>query len=240
MNMNINQPNTDSSANSRVVAFFDIDQTLIRGSSSYYVARELYRRNFFGWRDIFFAARHSLLYMLFGESKRRLDLVADRALNVLAGRSVDEVSKIVEELYDNDLHGRIFVYMREVLNRHLVAGHDVWLVSAVPVQIGAVIAKKLGVNGILGTKVKVVDGVLAPELDGELMHNEGKGLAVSKVASEYEYDLTNSFAYGDSYGDIPMLSMVGFPCGVNPDRKLRRVCESKGWNILRVKRTFNG
>lgn len=236
---NIGLPNSGENT-SRVVALFDIDQTLVRGSSSYYVARELYRRSFFGWRDIFFAARQTFLYLTFGESKRRLDKTVERGLNALAGRSVDEVSEIVQELYDKEIHGRVFVYMKEVLNRHLKAGHDVWLVSAVPVQIGDVIAKNLGAKGILGTKVKVVDGVLSNELDGSLMHNRGKEAAVVKLAEEQGYDLSKSFAYGDSYGDIPMLSLVGFPCGVNPERKLRKVCEDKGWNILKVKRTFSG
>ena len=180
------------------------------------------------------------MYLLLGESRSRLDLVTERALNVLAGYSVDEVSAIVQELYSAKLEGKVFVYMREVLRRHLDAGHDVWFVSAVPVQIGEVIARELGARGVLGTKVKVVDGVLQPSLVGSLMHNKGKADAVEGLAAEFGYDLSKSFAYGDSFGDVFMLSLVGFPCGVNPDRRLRRVCVERGWNVLHVKRTFGG
>lgn len=242
-NMNIDNAKCDMSNDfvfgNKIVALFDIDQTLMKGSSSYYVACDLYNRKFFGLRDIFFATRHVILYLLLGESKRRMNLVCDRALRVLAGRSVDEVSNIMQEIYDRDMKSKVFLYMKYVLQRHIKAGHDIWLVSAVPVQISDVIAKNLGAKGALGTKVKVVDGILQPELDGCFMHGEGKREAVLQLAVERGYDLSSSFAYGDSYQDMHMLSLVGFPCAVNPDRKLRKVCLARGWNILHVKRTNN-
>src|SRR5690606_11055421 len=116
----------------RVAAFFDVDNTIIRGASSFHLARALYQREFFSTLDIVRFAVHQARYLLFGENKQQIDRIRSRALALIAGRSVAEVTAIGEEVYDTVLSLRIYPGTRRLLDEHLAAGHQVWLVSATP------------------------------------------------------------------------------------------------------------
>lgn len=234
----VSQTHSDVSE-TKIVAFFDVDQTLMRGSSSYYVARELFRRKFFGVKDIFFTLKHTIMYLLFGESDKRMQLVKNRALAVMAGHSVDEIIQIGEYVYETCLENRLFTQSVKLLQKHIDAGHDVWIVSAIPVQIANIFAERIGATGALATEAKVIDGIVQPELIGTFVHGKGKAEVALKLAEHKGYDLLNSFAYGDSNADISLLSLVGNPNAVNPDRVLRKYAQEHGWNILKVKNTFS-
>lgn len=223
-----------------VAAFFDIDETLIRGASSYHVTRELYRRRFFGWRDIFFALRHTVLYILFGEDKDRVDALTHRALNVMAGHSVDEVVSVGVDVANELMEHRIFPGAQALLTKHLQAGHEVWLLSATPVQVAQVIGKRLGVTGVVGTEVKTENGVFLPTLDAPFMHGAGKGKAVRRLANERQINLEKSFAYSDSFNDLPMLLTVGRRAAINPDLKLRAYALKFNWKIVDFRRFKRG
>ena len=99
----------------KVAAFFDVDNTLIRGASAYHLARELYRRKFFGARDILFAIRHAALYSMFGETVERVDAVRSRALLAIKGHAVAEVISIGEEVYARVLAPRIVAGTKTIL-----------------------------------------------------------------------------------------------------------------------------
>src|SRR5699024_1709409 len=102
-----------------VAAFFDVDNTIIRGASAYHLARELYRRDFFGLRDIAFFAGHSGLYLLLGESLNRIAAIRARALRIVRGRTVAEIVSIGEEVYDQVLANKIFPGARALIEEHL-------------------------------------------------------------------------------------------------------------------------
>ena len=114
---------------------------------------------------------------------------------------------------------------------HLAAGQQVWLVSATPVQIGQALAARLGFTGALGTVAEAEDGVFTGRLVGDILHGPGKRHAVAALAALQQLDLKQCTAYSDSINDIPMLSMVGTPVAVNPDRALRKHAQDKGWEI---------
>ncbi|OKL47963.1 hypothetical protein BSR29_05645 [Boudabousia liubingyangii] len=216
----------------KAAAFFDIDQTLIKGASAFQVAKALYKRNFFGKRDIFFAARHALLYRLLGEDKRSINRVVQRGLDVMAGHSAEELEEIVDELYGKIFSHRIIPGTRAILDRHLELGHEVWLISATPTQVSETIARKMGATGSLGTRVKT-DGHnrFLPELESGIMHLRGKAMAAVSLASRRDLDLKSSFAYGDSINDLPLLETVGNPCAINPEPLLRLVAIDNDWPI---------
>jgi len=219
-----------------VAAFFDIDNTIIRGASAYHLARELYRRDFFGLRDIAFFAGHSVLYLLLGESLRRIATIRARALRVVQGRTVAEIVSIGEEVYDQVLATKVFPGARALIEEHRAAGHEVWFVSATPVEIADLIAGRLGATGALGTVAEHRDGVYTGELSGNMLHGEGKKARVLALARERGIDLARSFAYGDSVNDIPLLSTVGSPCAINPEPRLRLHAAEVGWPVRDFRR----
>jgi len=219
-----------------IAAFFDVDNTLIRGASAYHLAKELYRRDFFGLRDIAFFAGHSAMYFLFGENLRRISAVRGRALQIVRGRTVAEVLSIGEEVYDQVLATKIFPGSRALIESHRAAGHEVWLITATPSEIADLIARRVGATGALGTVAESQDGVYTGELRGNMLHGEGKKATVVTLAAERGIDLSLSHAYGDSVNDIPLLSTVGHACAINPEPRLRLHAADVGWPVRDFRR----
>ncbi|MEE6294448.1 HAD family hydrolase [Georgenia wangjunii] len=219
-----------------MAAFFDVDNTIIRGASAYHLARELYRRDFFGARDIVFFAGHSLAYGILGEDTRRIAAVRARALRIVRGRTVAEIVSIGEEVYDQVLAHRVFPGARALIDGHLAAGHQVWLITATPAEIGDLIARRLGVTGALGTIAEVKDGTYTGHLEANMLHGEGKKAAALEVAEREGLDLERSYAYGDSINDTPILSSVGHPCAINPEPRLRLHAAEVGWPVRDFRR----
>ena len=221
---------------SATAAFFDVDNTIIRGASAFHLAKSAYQRKFFGTRDILRFAVIQARYLVFGENKDEIDKVRNRALSLIAGRSVAEVATLGEEVWDAVLSLRIYPGTRRLLDEHIAAGHQVWLITATPVEIAQLIARRLGATGALGTIAEHKDGFYTGRLNGDLMHGQAKAAAIVELAKINEIDLDESYAYGDSLNDLPMMRAVGHPCPINPDLRLRRHAQEVGWPI----REFRG
>lgn len=214
-----------------VGAFFDVDNTIIRGASAFHVAVGLYRRGLLRAPDIARFGTHQLRYRAFGENRQRMDEVRATALQLVRGHSVAEMCGIAEDVYDQVMTLRIFPGARRLLDEHRAAGHRVWLVTAGPAEIAQLIARKLGADGALGTVVEQQDGLYTGRLCGDLLHGAAKADAVERLARREGIDLASSYAYGDSTHDVPILSLVGNPVAINPDRRLRRHAASAGWPV---------
>ncbi|GMA22853.1 hydrolase [Luteimicrobium album] len=217
---------------STVAAFFDVDNTLVRGASTFHLARALHAHGFFRARDIARFAVHQARYAVYGENTQHLDKVRSKALCLVAGHSVHEVCSIGEQVYDDVLALRIFPGTKALLEAHLAAGHQVWLVTAAPVEVGGLIARRLGATGALATVPEHdADGVYTGRLDGELMHGAAKARAARDLAARTGIDLDRSYAYGDSMNDVDLLGTVGHPCAVNAEPRLRRLARANGWDV---------
>ncbi len=217
-------------------AFFDIDNTIIRGASAYHLARELYRRGFFGLLDITFFAGHAFAFLLFGENRRRIEALRARALRIVRGRTVAEIVSIGDDVYEQVLAHRIFPGAQDLIADHLSAGDEVWLISATPQEIAQLIARRLGVTGALGTVAESHHGVYTGELQGNMLHGEGKQATVRALAERRTIDLGQSYAYGDSINDAPLLATVGHPCAINPEPRLRLHAAEVGWPVRDFRR----
>jgi len=223
------------SAKPKVAAFFDLDETVIRGASSWILTRELFRHGFFGIRDLFFAARQAFLYVVLGEDQKRVEQVKNRALQVMAGHSSQEITAISQEVCDL-LEKKLFPQAQGLIKRHQAAGHDIWLISAAPSELPQMLAKRLGLTGGIGTEIAVKDGVYEARLASELMHAQGKRDRVVSLARERGYDLASCFAYSDSDNDMPLLTLVGKPSAINPDIWLRVRAFQRGWPVIDFRR----
>ena len=216
-------------------AFFDVDNTLLRGASGFHLAREMYRMKFFSTRDIAWFAGQAIVYGLRGESETRIAAIRARALTTMAGRRQSEVEAIGERIYERELEPRLFAGTRKLVVDHLAAGDQVWLITATPREIGDLLARKLGANGAVATVAEVVDDVYTGRLVGDLMHAERKALAVAEIAERSEINLADCYAYGASINDAPMLARVGHPTAINPDRQLLALARKQDWPIVRMR-----
>ena len=216
----------------RAGAFFDVDNTIMRGASIYYFARGLAARKMFGPRDLAMMVLGQLVFRIRGaENSDHIDAAREAALAFVAGHEVAEISALGEEIYDELMADRIWEGARELTQAHLHAGQRVWLVTATPVELADVVASRLGLTGALGTVAESSDGVYTGRLIGGLLHGEAKAAAVLALAERENLDLTACSAYSDSANDLPMLNLVGHPNAVNPDGALRAVARERGWPI---------
>ncbi|MGJ9413291.1 HAD family hydrolase [Aeromicrobium sp. CF4.19] len=213
-------------------AFFDVDNTLMQGASIFHFARGLHRREFFTTSDIMRAAWQQMYFRVAGvEDPEHIAKARSSALAFIAGHRVSELQEIGEEIFDEQMAGRIWPGTRAIAQQHLDRGERVWLITAAPVEVASVIARRLGLTGALGTVAEHVDGVYTGELVGEMLHGEGKAVAVRAIAEREGLDLARCSAYSDSSNDLPMLSLVGHPCAVNPDARLLAHAKANGWQI---------
>ncbi|MFT4166816.1 MAG: HAD-IB family hydrolase [Microlunatus sp.] len=216
----------------QAAAFFDLDNTMIQGASMFYLAKGLYRRNIFPRKTILRALWLQLQFRFIGgENPDHIAEAQASSLSLITGLSVEKITSVCEEIYDDTIAPRIWPGTRAIAQLHLDAGHQVWLVTAAPQEIAELIASRLGISGALGTRAAVVDGCYTGQLERELMHGPAKAAAVLDLAGLYGFDLARSFAYSDSHNDLPLLSVVGHPCAVNPDTELLDHAEQQDWQI---------
>lgn len=213
-------------------AFFDVDNTMMVGASLFHFARGLAARKFFTTADLAGFAWQQLRFRVGGrETSYSTTTGRDTALSFVAGRSVGEISALGEEIYDELMADRIWTGTRALAEMHLDAGHRVWLVTATPVELASIIARRLGLTGALGTVAESVDGYYTGRLVGEILHGPAKAHAVRALAVREGLDLQRCAAYSDSVNDVPMLSAVGTAVAVNPDSELRDVARERGWPV---------
>jgi HAD superfamily hydrolase (TIGR01490 family) len=221
-------PEPDPSA----AAFFDVDNTMMRGASIYYFARGLASRKLLTMRDLAMFAWGQAAFRIRGtENTDHIGTAKEAALAFVAGQKVTDLIKLCEEIYDDVLAGRIWTGTRALALQHLDAGQQVWLVTATPVELARVIAHRLGLTGALGTVAETADGVYTGQLVGNLLHGPAKSEAVRALAAREGLDLHRCFAYSDSSNDLPMLSAVGYPHAVNPDPELREHAREHDWPV---------
>ncbi|MFD0823000.1 HAD family hydrolase, partial [Micromonospora zhanjiangensis] len=213
-------------------AFFDVDNTMMQGASLYWFARGLAARRYFTAADLARFAWQQLRFRLLAtEHAGAMSNAKEAALAFVEGWRVGDIERLTAEIFDELMAPRIWAGSRALAQLHLAAGQRVWLVSAAPVEIGRVIAERLGLTGAIGTVAEIRDGVYTGRLVGELMHGPAKAEAITQLAAAEGLDLSRCTAYSDSVNDIPMLSTVGRSVAVNPDPALLRAARSHGWEV---------
>lgn len=216
----------------KAAAFFDVDNTVMQGASIFHLAKGLYRRKFFTTRDLVGAAYKQAYFRIAGvEDPEHVAEARNSALAFIAGHTVQELEEIGEEIFDEAMAHRIWPGTRALAQMHLDQGQRVWLVTAAPIEIASLIARRLGLTGALGTVSEHVDGVYTGKLVGDMLHGPAKAVAVTALAEREGLDLALCSAYSDSSNDLPMLSLVGDPCAINPDARLRAHARANGWRI---------
>jgi len=213
-------------------AFFDVDNTVIQGASIFHLARGMHRRKFFTTREIAGAMWKQLYFRVAGvENPEHVADTRTAALSFIAGHTVAELEQLGEEIFDEAMAARVWPGTKALAQIHLDLGQRVWLVTAAPVEIASIIARRLGLTGALGTVAEHESGVYTGRLVGDLLHGPAKAEAINALAVREGLDLARCTAYSDSVNDLPMLSTVGTAVAINPDAKLRAHARAQGWRI---------
>lgn len=216
-----------------VAAFFDVDKTLMRGSTMYYFATGLVRRRFISPRQIGEIAWRQLRFAVSGrEHLGDVAAIIEQAQELVAGRRVQEIVALGEEIYAERMADKLWPGAVALVDEHLAKGHQVWIVTSTGQEIADMISAQLKITGALGTKSESKDGIYTGRLAGKPLHGPAKADAVVELAERQGLELSRCFAYSDSSNDIPMLSRVGNPVAVNPDKQLREHATRLGWPVV--------
>jgi HAD superfamily hydrolase (TIGR01490 family) len=229
------RPNATAGAPQSAAAFFDLDKTLIEGSSALHFARAAYKTGMLSRRQLAKDAWANIRFRLRGSTDEGTEELKQRVLDAIAGQRVIDLARLGPHV----LAGVLPLLYREVLEEayaHQDAGRRAYIVTAASQELAEVLARVLVLDGGIGMRSEVKDGVYTGRADGPFTYREGKAEAIRDLAAREDIDLDASWAYSDSESDLPMLRLVGHPVAVNPDAELGRVAREEGWEVLRFER----
>src|SRR4051794_25124035 len=213
----------------QIGAFFDFDGTLIAGYSASAMAEDRLRRREIGLADLGRTARASVQVAL-----GRADVGDFMKLTAAGwrGRSHEELEELGERLFLQKISSWLYPEARRLVAAHQQQGHTVALTtSATWYQIAAV-ARELGIDNVLCTRLEVADGVLTGNVTTSLW-GPAKAQAVQEFAAARGVDLSRSYFYADGDEDAGLMHLVGKPRPTNPGRRLEQVARRRGWPIVR-------
>jgi len=219
----------------RAAAFFDLDRTLMAGSSGIFFARAAFQTGMITRRRLARDAYENLRFRLRGSTDDRADQVRKRVGEMISGVPVRELQRLSPRVLAGVLP-RLYPQMLERAYAHQDAGRLVYIVTAASQEMADLLAHVLAFDGGLGSRSEIVDGCYTGRAAGPFNYREGKVLSMQELAEREQIDLVASYAYSDSESDLPMLRAVGHPVVVNPDQDLRRIATEEGWEVLRLDR----
>jgi len=220
----------------RGAAFFDLDRTLISGSSGMPWVRAAAKSGLISRRQMAKWGVDGIRFRLRGATDEATEKVLAEIKEVFRGMSARDISRMAPEVLAGVLP-RIYPEMLGEVYAHQDAGRPTFIVSAAGDELVQMLARILYMDGGIGTSYEVGDdGRFTGELGGTFMYGEGKVEAIRSFAEEHDIDLDESYAYSDSASDLPMLRAVGHPVVVNPDDELARIAVAEDWRVMRFER----
>jgi len=219
-------------APSRAAAFFDLDRTLMAGSSGLHWARAAYRAGLISRRRIVGDIWANLQFRLRGSTDEETEELKARLGTWLAGRRVKDLERLSPAVLAGVLP-RLYPAMLQAAYDHQDAGRPVYICTAASQGTADMLAHVLGFEGAVGSPLEERGGYYTGRFGGTFCYAEGKPERMRELAAAHGLDLGASWAYSDSASDIPMLRAVGHPVAINPDAELGRVAATEGWDVLR-------
>jgi HAD superfamily hydrolase (TIGR01490 family) len=216
-------------------AFFDLDRTLMAGSSAFQFGRAAYRSGLVSRRQLANDAWKNVLFRLRGSTDAGTDALRERIGRMLEGVRVRELQRLAPDVLAGVLP-RLYPQMLRIAYAHQDEGRPIFICTAASQEMAELMAIVLTFDGAVGSVSEVVDGYYTGRAGGPFTYREGKAEAIRDLAVREGIDLGASWAYSDSESDLPMLRLVGHPVAVNPDVELTRIARAEGWEVLRFER----
>jgi HAD superfamily hydrolase (TIGR01490 family) len=219
----------------RAAAFFDLDKTVIAKSSTLAFGRPFFNGGLINRRAVLKTAYAQLVFSLAGADAQQMERLRAQLTTMVTGWDAATVQDIVQETLHDIVDPLVYAEAADLIEEHRAAGREIVIVSSSGAEMVEPIGEMLGVDRVVATRMIVADGRYTGEIDF-YAYGENKAEAMRRVAAEGGYDLADCYAYSDSVTDLPMLSAVGHPTAVNPDRALRKAALENGWPVLQFTR----
>ncbi|MBO9533338.1 MAG: HAD family hydrolase [Solirubrobacteraceae bacterium] len=231
--MTLTPPHPDTRTQLRPAAFFDLDRTMVAGSSGAAILVEMYHEGILGRRALVRESSIAVRFRLWGIDDDTTDAVLARIAGYVTGVHHSRLDAVTANALER-IQPRVFPSIVGRVRAHQQAGERVYLVTASSQEFAEAFAATLDLDGAIGSRSEIVDGRYTGRPGGPFVYGEGKVTAITALAAAEGLDLSASVAYSDSISDLPMLRAVGRPVAVNPDKELRKIAEEEGWEILAV------
>lgn len=217
-------------------SYFDVDGTLVRTNLVHPTA--FYMRNqptpLASLRKLGRAALNAPWLVRAELQDRRL--FNEMLFSIYEGVSEDRLLVLADEVVEKVLRPGLFAGARELVSRAKAEGHEVVLVSGALDVHMKLFAEEIGADDVIANRLEIKDGYATGKLVRPVVAGPEKALLIREHARRRGHDLDDCFAYSDSYSDVPMLSVVGHPAAVNPDKKLERLARIYAWPVLHLDR----
>jgi putative phosphoserine phosphatase/1-acylglycerol-3-phosphate O-acyltransferase len=211
------------------VAFFDLDNTLLNVNSGSILVREAYKRGLMNTFDLLNAIYLSWLYKF---NLRETSLIVSGMGRWLKGKTLDELNALSEHAVNNHLVDAIRPEIYSEIKFHRGNNAEIVILSSAIIQICKPLGSYIGADNIICSVMEVLDGVFTGSAENKFCFEDEKRIRLIQYCEMRNYNLSEAFYYGDSISDLSALEVVGHPVCVQPDRKLSRISQEKGWRIL--------
>ncbi|OLO59887.1 hydrolase [Actinomyces oris] len=215
----------------RAAAYFDLDKTILATSSTWALGTPMRRSGLISSRALAHGLIAQIPYLLVGAGAQRSSSLMEHLALMSAGISRRDLVEVVEGALTTAIEPAVYAEALDLIEGHRRAGHDVVVVSASITEMVAPIARLVGADRAVATHMEVgEDGLFTGRISRSMLHSE-KVVALREDAAAHGIDPARCWAYSDSISDEPMLSTVGHPVAVNPDRDLRRLAQERDWPV---------
>lgn len=213
-------------------AFFDLDRTLLAGASGEIFSEAMQRAGLssgpFPGEKLLFGLFHRI-----GETLPAM-AIARQGVSIAKGRSAATVRSAAETVVEQ-LVELVQPFAHTAFESHRSAGRPIVLATTTPFDLVKPFADALGIDDVVATRYAVDEnGNYDGTLDGPFVWSAGKLAAIRDWAEEHGVDLSESWAYSDSFYDTPMLDAVGHPVVVNPDPRMVLVAAARRWPTVNL------
>lgn len=217
------------------IAFFDVDDTIIKGSTALAFAREMLTYKKIKANHYFSSFYYALLHKF---DKADYKKIVQYALTIVQGEKEKEIKKLAKITFNRVIKKKIYLGALKKINWHRKQNDLLVIISAGANYVIKNLGEFLSINNVLTTEVKVKNGRLTTNTSGELCYGEGKLKRALSFAKKYKINLKDCYFYTDSINDVQLLEAVGHPRVVNPDNKLKKLARKNNWKIIRFKETI--
>jgi len=211
-----------------VIAYFDMDRTVLRDSSGMLYMRYLWRHGQIGWRSMLLSSWYAAQYKL---GLLDFTLVAARLAASVSDSSEEATRALCQRFFDQMMVNYIAPKAVQRIREHRHRGHGVTLISASTPYVVGPLASHLEITDYLCTHLEIVDGRFTGKIIEPGCYGPGKVYWAREYARRHNADLAQAYFYTDSCSDLPLLELVGHPVAVNPDPRLKGLAVQRQWPV---------
>jgi len=217
---------------SEVIAFFDLDHTLLDGANGTIYAVQMVREKLMARRVLLLVIWYSILYKL---NRLPREAVYKKVLDEMGRYTVLRMIELMDYGFEQFIIPKLYAGGVDIVREHRDKGHRTVIATAAGEYIAERVRAQLGADDIIATPTPIKGEHMTSEQMGPFAFMEGKLEMAKQYCADHGADLDNCWFYSDSTSDLPLLEAVGHPVLVNPQLKLRLAVRGRGWPILNFK-----